>query len=156
LDTPFEQQTDAAISALRTENKRLKEQLASLGRLALRLNKENVQLRHNNRVVTRRNVALQRRCQNLEQNMSKTFNADKITAMGRRSTQGMAFGPATIKDALVLKMKCETSGCEYLRKKLPFYPCACTLQRHAEHIEFKSGILEEVFAIILQDIRYRK
>ena len=67
----------------------------------------------------------------------------------------MEFGPATIKDGLILKMKCGTSAYEYLRKKFP-YPSARTLQRHSRHIEFKSGILEEVFDMLLLQIRYKK
>jgi len=84
--------------------------------------------------------------------LPKVFHKDQIQALGRKSTQGMRWEPATIKDDLILKIKCVTAGYEELRKKLP-YPCASTLQRIIQHITFESGNLDEVFDMILASIK---
>jgi len=144
----LEAQKDAELADLREENLQLKKRLESLEKLASKLNQQNNNLRASNRVITRRYDSMKKHSENLKRTLSSTFHADQITAMSRRSTQGMKWEPETLKYALILKMKCGTAGYEEVRKKLP-YPCARTLTRKVADIKFESGILDEVFDMIL-------
>jgi len=147
LDARLIADKDAELARLKIENKRLKDRSESLEKLALKLNAQNNNLRASNKVLTRRYVVAKERHQNLENTPSSSFRQDQITAMLRKSTRGMKSEPETLKDALVLKMKCGTDGYDEVRKILPF-PRARALQSQVHHIKFESGISEEVFQMI--------
>jgi len=146
---------EVELAAVRDENERLKHQVDALTRLADKLNNQNVHLRGSKRVVTRRNVVLAKKYKQVESNLSPVFHEDQVEAISRKSTKGLKWLPSTVKDALVLKMQCGTTGYEELRKKIP-YPSARTLQRHIQHIVFRSGIIDEVFDMTLAIIRNLK
>lgn len=92
----------------------------------------------------------------LEQSKPKSFTltsrlrADQIASLERRSSRGLKWSPETIKDALMFKMKWGTTGFSDFVNYLPIFPSVRTLQRTIEHIQFKNGVLDEIFDSSMQ------
>jgi len=76
------------------------------------------------------------------------LHGDQITALLRKSTRGLKWCSETIRDALVLKMRCGTSGFSALVKKLPIYPAVRSLQSYVQFITFDFGILEDILNLM--------
>ncbi|XP_011858998.1 PREDICTED: uncharacterized protein LOC105556508, partial [Vollenhovia emeryi] len=63
--------------------------------------------------------------------------------------------PEAVRQALILKVKCGSSGYNEVRKHFSI-PSLRTLQRRIEHIEFRPGIFEEVFNYLANEIPHHR
>ena len=66
----------------------------------------------------------------------------------RKSNRGVKWDPDLIREGLILKMKCGTSGYAAFVKKYPLLPSVRSLQEAIQFIKFGSGLLEEVFDLL--------
>ncbi|XP_034250664.1 uncharacterized protein LOC117651054 [Thrips palmi] len=83
------------------------------------------------------------------QNLEKRLSPTQIKALQRNSTRGLVWGIGEIRDGLILKMKCGTSGYEAWVQYLPILPAVRTLQKNVQHVVFRPGmILHAVFDML--------
>lgn len=82
----------------------------------------------------------------------KRLQPEQIQALNRKTNKGLKWSLATIKDALVFKMKWGTQGYTDFVNRLPIYPCVRILQRNIYHLKFNSGILLEMFNILKSEV----
>jgi len=79
--------------------------------------------------------------------LEKILNKDQLNALTRQNTQGKKWGLNTIRDALILKQKCGTTGYNELRARFP-YPHCRTIQKMVQHLKFESGVLDEMLDLL--------
>ncbi|XP_036140727.1 uncharacterized protein LOC118644926 [Monomorium pharaonis] len=80
--------------------------------------------------------------------LKSRLRADQIEALRRKSNRGFKWSSESIKDALMFKTMWGTTSFTNFVNYLPIFPSARTLQRAVEHIQFESGILDEVFNML--------
>lgn len=80
--------------------------------------------------------------------MNKIMNPDQLTALGRKSTRGMAWSSEIMKKALRLKFSCGSTGYDVLRETGIPLPSARTLRRRLQNVNFSSGILTAVLDLL--------
>lgn len=66
----------------------------------------------------------------------------------RKSNRGVKWDAELIREGLILKMKCGTSGYAAFVEKYPLLPSVRSLQEAIQFIKFQSGLLEEVFDLL--------
>jgi hypothetical protein len=74
-----------------------------------------------------------------------TLGPDQLHALTRKSTKGMKWSAKSIKDGLVLKMRCGTSGYSEFVSRYPLLPSVRALQSYVQFIQFESGMLQEMW-----------
>lgn len=74
-------------------------------------------------------------------NVEKRLSPTQIQALQRNSTRGLMWGIGEIRDGLILKMKCGTSGYDAWVKYLPILPAVRTLQKNVQHVIFRPGMM---------------
>lgn len=85
--------------------------------------------------------------------LKSRLRADQIASLEKKSSRGLKWSSETIKDALVFKMKWGATSYSDFINYLPIFPSVRTLQRSVEHIQFESGILDEVFDMLKQAVK---
>lgn len=91
---------------------------------------------------------LQEEVNSKEKIINKIFRSDQLKVLKENNSKGYKWSNETVKEALQLKFSCGSTGYQtLLDKKFPL-PSIRTLQRKIEHIQFKPGILKEVFSVM--------
>ena len=119
---------------------------------------QNKEIKKLNALVTKKNKQLnsagikikrlnQRRT-NLEIKFKQIFNKDMLVKLQTNTCKKWSI--PTIRKCLQLKYACKNKGYEYLRKKIPFpcIPSIRTLQKRVENINFRPGLMKDVFNIM--------
>jgi hypothetical protein len=80
-----------------------------------------------------------------ESSLGRILNHDQRSALSKKSTRGSKWSSVTVKNALKLHYACGPSG--YKELLCQRYPLSShrTLLRSMQHVQFDSGILNEVF-----------
>jgi len=86
-------------------------------------------------------------CKSLRERFS-WLRQDQITALLRKSTRGLKWSAETLRDGLMLKMRCGTSGFAQLVKMVPIYPAVRSLQSYVQFVQFRCGILEDILTLM--------
>lgn len=80
------------------------------------------------------------------------LNDDQIVALNRQYSRSCKWSNSTIIKALRLKMSCGSTGYkELLNQKIPF-PSERTLRRKLENIKFESGVCDDIFDMLQQQV----
>jgi hypothetical protein len=80
---------------------------------------------------------------------SPWLSQSQISRLQRRSSRGMKWSMEEIKEGLILKVKCGSSGYSRFVKKYPVLPSLRCLQASVQFIRFDdNGLLHEVFDLI--------
>ncbi|CAL1671977.1 unnamed protein product [Lasius platythorax] len=153
-ETIEEQQIDIMTASLKNENEQLKKELARVKKIADKIHQENNTLRKSNKNLRRRNEILTNIQEKSESILTK-FNKDQKKAMYKKNYRGIHWEPITLKQALILKLKCGSSGYKEVQKQIPL-PSIRTLQRRIKHIEFRPGFLEETLHLLADQINHNK
>ncbi|TGZ57012.1 hypothetical protein DBV15_10459 [Temnothorax longispinosus] len=148
--TTKEQNTDLKITSLTEENEQLKKRLTELDKILNKILGQNEVLRNSNKNMSKQ-LDTWKNIKKREEGILTTFNKDQREALRRKNSQGVKWESATLKQALILKLKCGSSGYEEVRKLFPL-PSLRTLQRRTEYIEFRPGILNKVFELLANEI----
>lgn len=151
-ETIKEQEIDIMSAALKNENEQLKEELARVKKIADKIYQENDTLRKSNKKLRQKNEILTS-TQKKSESMLTKFNNDQKKAMYKKNYQSMHWESKPLKQALILKLKCGSSGYKELQKQLPL-PSIRTLQRKTKYIEFRPGILEETLHLLADQIKH--
>lgn len=151
-ETIKEQNIDNINTSLEKENEQLKKELTRVRKIADRIHQENEMLRKSNKELRRKTDILTNIQKKTDEGILKTFNKDQKKAIYRKNFQGVQWEPKTLKKALILKLKCGSSGYKEVKKHIPL-PSIRTLQRKLHQIEFRPGILEDTFNLLADEIK---
>ncbi|KAK3933125.1 Transposable element P transposase [Frankliniella fusca] len=81
-------------------------------------------------------------------NYSPYLTADQMKRLKRKSSRGMEWKDCYIREGLIMKMRCGTSGYSAFVSKYPLLPAVRTLQSAVADIKFRPGILHEMFQLL--------
>lgn len=149
-----EKNIDNEIVSLHKENKQLKEELSKMKKIAERMFRENKVLRDSNKKIYKKLETFKNVKKKTTEEMSNIFYKNKLKAVGRRVNEKL-WEPETLRQALILKVKCGSSGYNEVRKHFPL-PTLRTLQRRIKHIEFRPGTFEEVFNYLADEVPHHR
>ena len=130
----------------------LKSKVLSATALAEKYFKQYVTVRKTNLAYRSKIKRLRNSSTVVMKGMRGRLRKDQFAALQRRSTRGLKWSSATIKDGLQFKMKWGTKGYSDFVKKVPIYPSARKLQQAVEHLPFESGFLHEVYESFKGDV----
>lgn len=97
---------------------------------------------------------LEQRLQNYESKYRTVFNEDQVMHITKGTHQGSEWSDDSVNRGLKLYLACGVKGYEEIRnQKLP-YPSIRTLQHRIRNIQFDTGVLQDIFALL--DLRVVK
>jgi hypothetical protein len=118
--------------------------------------KENIQLK----TASIKVEALQRKCKSLTKvnkklqsqvsarSWSPWLSKSQQKLLMRKSTRGVKWDAESVREGLILKMKCGNTGYTSFVQKYPLLPSARYLQDSVKFMTFDSGLLNEVFDLL--------
>ncbi|KAL1485431.1 hypothetical protein MTO96_031986, partial [Rhipicephalus appendiculatus] len=86
----------------------------------------------------------------LRQSVAKVLSPDQVRVLEKGTMRGSSWSPETLQKALHLKVACGSKGYDFVKENVVPLPAKRTLQKQMEHIKFRPGILDEVFAALKQ------
>lgn len=108
--TVTEQNTDLKISILTNKNEQLKKHLAELNTTLNKILGQNQVLRNSNKNMYKQLNTWRNIKKKEEQEKLKIFNEDQKKALFGKNSQGLRWESATLKQALIMKLKCGLVG----------------------------------------------
>ena len=85
--------------------------------------------------------------------LTKIFKPDQVTCLEKGNLRGYQWTNDTIMDSLETYFTCHTSGYNHLRSKGFPLPSLRTIQRRVANIDFRPGILTEVFEMLKPKVK---
>lgn len=79
---------------------------------------------------------------------SNWLSESQVTRLQRKSSRGMKWDIDAIREGLILRVKCGSSGYHEFVSRCPLYPSLRSLQQAVQCIRFDSGMLEDVFNML--------
>ncbi|KAK3907448.1 Transposable element P transposase [Frankliniella fusca] len=98
--------------------------------------------------------ALRKRMARMEESVKRNaqhspyLSESQLKRLFRKTNRGQKWNSEEIREGLILKMKCGTTGYNSFVTKYPILPKARTLQESVQFIRFDSGLLYEIFDLI--------
>lgn len=147
LMNDMQEKTDVEVKSIHHEHHMAMLQLREMEQVCQNQAKS-IQLLQSDLELSKSNKEENQSTDRLNKSLSKLFRPDQLLALQRESMNGCKWHDGTIKQGLQLKFACGTSGYETLLKQGFPLPSIRTLRERTEHIEFESGVLDEVFDIL--------
>lgn len=106
-----------------------------------------------NKILSKENEKLKVVLENVQKSVSKIYNPDQIHVLQNNLKRPKAWSDETILKSLKYKFACKKSGYEFMINEGHPLPSTRVLRSRLQGINFKPGILEDVFVFLNEKVK---